>query len=132
MNLSSKLGRRGVVGVLGWAGLTAVLLWPGLGQAQEKKKAGQASRSVRGVVHAPDGSPQAGAVVQLENKRTMQVRSFLSQADGTYYFRDLNADVDYELRAELPARGEASDKHTLSTFDSRKDVTIDLQLKAGK
>ena len=68
--------------------------------------------------------------MQLENKRTMQVRSFISQADGSYYFHDLNADVDYELRAEF--RGSASDKRTVSTFDSRQDVTIDLQLKAAK
>jgi hypothetical protein len=38
--------------------------------------------------------------------------------------------VDYELRAEF--RGSASDKRTVSTFDSRQDVTIDLQLKAAK
>ena len=98
--------------------------------AQQKKKGSQPTRNVQGVVHAPDGSPQGGAVVQIENKRTMQVRSFISQADGSYYFHDLNADVDYGLHAEY--HGTASDKHTVSTFDSRQDVTIDLQLKGGK
>ncbi len=108
----------------------ALLACSGAAIAQQQKKGSQQTRSVQGVVHAPDGAPQAGAVVQLENKRTMQVRSFISQADGSYYFHDLNADVDYGLRAEF--RGAASDKRTVSSFDSRQDVTMDLQLKAAK
>jgi hypothetical protein len=125
---------RKAVGALGWVALCALLACSGgfsdAALAQQKKKGSQQTRNVQGVVHAPDGAPQDGAVVQLENKRTMQVRSFISQADGSYYFHDLNADVDYELRAEF--RGSASDKRTVSTFDSRQDVTIDLQLKAAK
>jgi len=108
----------------------ALLACSGAAIAQQQKKGSQQTRNVQGVVHAPDGAPQAGAVVQLENKRTMQVRSFISQADGSYYFHDLNADVDYGLRAEF--RGAASDKRTVSSFDSRQDVTMDLQLKAAK
>jgi hypothetical protein len=125
--------RMGVV-ALGWAALFALLAYSGAfsdaAVAQQKKKGSQPTRNVQGVVHAPDGAPQGGAVVQLENKRTMQVRSFISQADGSYYFHDLNADVDYGLRAEF--RGAASDKRTVSSFDSRPDVTIDLQLKAAE
>ena len=130
----SRAAGRKAIGALGWVALLAVLACSGAFShsafAQQKKKGSQPTRNVQGVVHAPDGSPQGGAVVELENKRTMQVRSFISQADGSYYFHDLNADVDYGLRAEY--RGAASDKHTVSTFDSRQDVTIDLQLKAAK
>jgi hypothetical protein len=122
------------VRALGWLALVAALVCSGAFSnsafAQQKKKGSQQTRSVQGVVHAADGAPQSGAVVQLENKRTMQIRSFISQADGTYYFHDLSADVDYELRADF--RGAASDKHTVSSFDSRPDVTIDLHLKAAK
>ncbi|MGP8243869.1 MAG: carboxypeptidase-like regulatory domain-containing protein [Bryobacteraceae bacterium] len=136
MNVPTRFrpGARRATGALGWMALLAVLACAGAfsnsAPAQQNKKGGQATRNVQGVVHAPDGSPQAGAVVQLENKRTMQVRSFISRADGSYYFRDLNADVDYGLRAEY--HGAASDRHTISTFDSRLDVTIDLQLRAAK
>jgi len=134
MHIYFQSGARKAMGARGWLALLAVLACFGAlsdsALAQQKKKGSQPTRNVLGVVHAPDGSPQGGAVVQLENKRTMQVRSFISQADGSYYFRDLNADVDYGLRAEY--HGAASDKHTVSTFDSRQDVTIDLQLKAAK
>ena len=98
--------------------------------AQEKKKGSSQTRNVHGVVHASDGAPQAGAVVELENKRTLQVRSFITQADGSYYFHDLNMDVDYGLRARY--HDAVSNAHTISTFDSHPDVAIDLQLKVPK
>jgi hypothetical protein len=134
IDIHSRVALRKVVVALGWAGLFALLAcsgaFSGAAIAQQQKKGSKQTRNVQGVVHAPDGAPQAGAVVQLENKRTMQVRSFISQADGSYYFHDLNADVDYGLHAEF--RGAASDKRTVSSFDSRQDVTMDLQLKAAK
>lgn len=122
------------IAALGCVALLAVLACSGgfsnPALAQEKKKGSPQTRNLQGVVHAPDGSPQAGAVVQLENRRTLQVRSFITQADGSYYFHDLNMDVDYGLHAEY--HGAESNKHTLSTFDSHPDVTIDLQLKPAK
>lgn len=129
-----RVGAKKVAAVTLWAALLAVLACSGVysspAAAQQKKKGSTTTRNVQGVVYTPDGKPQNGAIVQLENKRTLQVRSFITQADGSYYFRDLNSDVDYGLRAEY--RGAASDKHTVSNFDSRQDVTIDLRLKAAK
>ena len=44
----------------------ALLACSGAAIAQQQKKGSQQTRSVQGVVHAPDGAPQAGAVVQLD------------------------------------------------------------------
>ena len=97
--------------------------------AQKKSKNGEDlnTRSVQGIVTAADDSAVNGAVVQLKNVKTLQIRSFITKDDGTYYFHGLSPDVDYELRAEY--QGASSSTKTLSSFDSRKDATINLQLK---
>lgn len=95
-----------------------------------QKKGSDQSRSVQGVVTSPDGKPAAGAVVQLKNTKTLQIRSFLSKEDGTYYFHGLSPDVDYELTARTA--DAASGEKTLSSFDSRKEAVINLELKQKK
>lgn len=120
-------------GRLGWARWLALLLaaaalcaTPGLSQ-EKKKKGDDHIRSVEGVVTGPDGKPVAGAVVQLKNTKTLQVRSFFTQENGSYYFHELSTDVDYELRADL--HGASSGTKSLSSFDSRKQAILDLKLK---
>jgi len=97
-----------------------------LGFAQGNKKDDQL-RTVQGIVSAADDSPIVGAVVYLKNTKTLQVRSFITQAGGAYFFHGLNADVDYELRAEN--KGISSSTKTLSSFDSRKNANINLLVK---
>lgn len=84
-------------------------------------------RSVTGVVTDAGGQPVPGAHVLLKNMKTLQVRSFIAKDKGEYFFNGLSTDVDYELKAQ--AGGQSSSAHTLSTFDSRKEATINLQLK---
>ena len=88
------------------------------------------TRSVQGSVTKPDETPAAGAVVQLKNMKTLQVRSFITLDDGTYRFFELNPDVDYELKADF--RGTTSGTKTLSSFDSRKKAIINLKLNSKK
>jgi hypothetical protein len=90
----------------------------------------QRTRSVQGSVTAQDDSLVSGAVVYLKNTKTLQIRSFFSQKDGSYYFHDLSPDIDYELKAEY--NGASSGAHTLSSFDSRKQATINLKLNPKK
>jgi hypothetical protein len=101
-----------------------------LAWAQAKKGDQSPTRSVQGVV--TDGSENAvqGAVVQLKNVKTLQVRSFITKEQGTYYFHGLSPDVDYELKAEH--QGNASSTKTLSSFDSRKQAAINLKLEGRK
>jgi archaellin len=112
--------------------VAAVLLMCAAGSlAQEKKKKGEeTTRSVAGAVTAPDDSAVIGAVVQLKNTKTLQIRSFITKDNGTYSFHGLSPDVDYELKADY--QGASSGSKTLSSFDSRKDATINLKLNSKK
>ena len=105
---------------------TVALLCACLSFAQSKKKDDE-SRTVQGIVSMADDSPIVGAVVYLKNTKTLQVRSFITQTGGAYFFHGLSPDVDYELRAEN--KGVSSPTKTLSSFDSRKDANINLKVK---
>ena len=101
--------------------------------AQGKPKKGEeAIRNVQGAVTNPDDSPAVGAVVLLENTKTLQVRSFITKEDGIFHFYELGSDVDYKLKAEDKKTGSASDTKTLSSFDSRKQAIINLKLNPKK
>jgi hypothetical protein len=98
-------------------------------QAQSKKSPGDAAstRVVLGVVTDAHNQPVANAVVQLKDTKTLQVRSFITQADGAYHFAGLSTNVDYELKAKTG--DAASGTKTLSVFNSRKTPVVNLKLK---
>jgi hypothetical protein len=81
---------------------------------------------VQGVVTTAEESPVDGAVVQLKNTKTLQIRSFITKDGGNYVFQGLSPDVDYELKAEH--QGSASAVRTLSSFDSRKKAVVNIKL----
>jgi hypothetical protein len=83
-------------------------------------------RSVQGAVTDSGDKPAEGAVVQLKDTKTLQIRSFVTRADGMYHFHGLSSNVDYELKAEH--QGASSGAKTLSSFDSRKSAVINLKL----
>jgi hypothetical protein len=95
---------------------------------QKKKKGDESgdSRTVQGIVTSADDMPVNGAVVQLKNTKTLQIRSFITQQNGAYFFNALSTDVDYELKAE--SSGLSSSTKTLSSFDSRKEAVLNLKL----
>jgi hypothetical protein len=97
---------------------------------QGKKKGEETTRSVEGAVTTSEDATVAGAVVQLKNTKTLQIRSFITKENGAYYFHELSPDVDYELKADF--QGAASDTKTLSSFDSRKQARINLKLNPKK
>lgn len=96
----------------------------------KKQREDPNTRSVHGFVEDAEGRPVEGAVVQLKNKKTLQVRSFITQKEGAYYFHGLSTDVDYELRAEHQGRSSAT--RNLSIFDSRRKAIINLKLEDKK
>lgn len=83
-------------------------------------------RSIEGTVLGPHGAPVPGAIVLLKNGKTLQVRSFITQQDGSYRFYGLSTDVNWELRAE--ANGITSKTKTVSVFDSHQHVRLNLKL----
>ncbi len=106
------------------------LLWSsaGLALAQGKKKeAEEKNRTLSGVVLDPNDSAVAGAIVQLKNTKTLQVRSFITKEDGSYFFGGLDPDVDYTVKADH--QGMSSAQRTISSFDSRKRPVVNLKLE---
>ena len=94
--------------------------------AASKKGEDQNVRSVQGTVTDASDNAIDGAVVQIKNTKTLQIRSFITKEHGAYYFHGLSPDVDYELKAEY--QGQSSPTKTLSSFDSRKQAVINLKL----
>jgi len=95
-------------------------------QKQKKNRDDPNTRIVQGIVTDADNNPVPGAVVQLKDTKTLQVRSFFTQQNGDYHFAGLSTNVDYELKAEK--NGTSSGSKTLSIFDSRKTAVINLKL----
>jgi protocatechuate 3,4-dioxygenase beta subunit len=81
---------------------------------------------VQGTVTDEAGAPVENAIVHLKNTKTLQIRSYITKADGSYVFHGLSPNVDYELKAEH--QGATSDVKTLSVFDSRRKAVINLKL----
>jgi Carboxypeptidase regulatory-like domain len=87
-------------------------------------------RTLTGRVFTGENQPVAKAVVYLKNTKTLAVKTYISDTDGTYRFPALSPNVDYEVYAEY--NGAHSDTKTLSAFDSRKQANITLKIHAGK
>ncbi len=94
---------------------------------KDEKKQAASERPVSGFVTDVDGKPVVGAIVQLKNTRTLQVRSFITREKGDYYFAGLSKDVDYELKAQ--SSGHTSPTRTLSSFDTKAQPVLNLQIK---
>ena len=98
--------------------------------AQKKDKEDANTRSVQGAVTDSSENLVNGAVVQLKDSKTLQVRSFITKENGTYHFHGLNPNIDYELKAEY--QGATSSSKSLSSFDTRKAAVLNLKLEAKK
>ena len=94
--------------------------------AQNKKTEDANTRVVQGIVTDASSQPVPGAVVQLKDTKTLQIRSFITQPDGSYHFAGLSTNVEYELKADHD--GATSGAKTLSVYDSRKVAIINLRL----
>jgi hypothetical protein len=68
--------------------------------------------------------------VYLKNLRTNQIRSYISENDGKYRFSGLDPNADYEIHAEK--EGAKSGTRTISSFDSRKEIVLNLKLEKRK
>ena len=95
-------------------------------ETRKEKKEAATERVVEGTVSDADGKFIDGAVVQLKDMRTLQVRSFYTQKNGGYHFSGLKLDNDYELQAKF--NDMVSGWKRLSIFDTRKTPVINLKL----
>jgi hypothetical protein len=112
---------------LPWLLLLACLATMPRGFAQNL---GQAVRVVEGIVQTGDGQPQPNAVVYLQDQKSLQIRTYITEADGRYRFGQLSSEVDYQLWAEY--KGHKSKTRSISSFDSKKQFNFDLKIEAAK
>jgi hypothetical protein len=95
--------------------------------AQNNRNEDTSTRIVHGTVIDSRDHPINGAVVQCKDTKTLQVRSFVTQAKGEYHFYGLSMNSDYQLHASHD--GATSKTKLLSVFDTDKDSKIDLKIK---
>ena len=109
--------------------LAALALLATAATAQDKKHEAQL-RTVHGLVIDKSENPISGSVVFLKNMRTNSVRSSYTDDTGGYRFSGLDPNADYELHAEKD--NQKSTTRTVSSFDSRKDIVLNLKIDKKK
>jgi hypothetical protein len=96
--------------------------------ATPDKKDKAVGRLLFGKVLDPQDNPIPDAVVYVTNTRTRAVKTYIVGPDGTYRFPALSTAVDYEVYAQY--KGHKSDTKSVSQFDDRSQVYIDLRVDA--
>jgi hypothetical protein len=91
-----------------------------------KDKSGDAGRLLTGKVVDHQDNAIPSSVVYLANTRTRAVKTFIVGPDGMYRFPALSPNVDYEVYAQY--QGRKSDTKTVSQFDTRPTVNINLKI----
>ena len=92
-------------------------------------QAQSARKTVNGKVEDTADHPLNGAIVYLQDVRTMDVRSYITEADGVYRFGGISGDDDYKLWAEL--QGKKSGAKTISSYDPKKSLLINLHIQTA-
>ena len=83
-------------------------------------------RLLTGRVVDQDDRALANAIVYLTNTRTRAVKTYIAGQDGDYRFPGLSPNLDYEVYAQF--NGQKSDTKTVSQFDNRSSVNINLKI----
>jgi Carboxypeptidase regulatory-like domain len=83
-----------------------------------QKKQDLRFRSVHGIVKDENENPVNGALVNLTNLKSKKTLTYITKADGTYYFDDLSRDEDYELDAVFHDKKTRAKK--LSHYDPQR------------
>jgi hypothetical protein len=87
-------------------------------------------KTVRGLITDKAETPMPASVVFLKNVRSNAIRSYISDDAGNYRFSGLDPNVDYEIHAEKD--GAKSQTRTISSFDSKKDIILNLKIDKKK
>jgi hypothetical protein len=102
-----------------------VLIMSVAARATPDKKEKQQGRLLFGKVLDQHDNPVPGAIVYLTDTRTHAVKTYIVSQEGTYRFPGLST-VDYEVYAEH--NGRKSDTKSVSQFDDRSQVYVDLRV----
>jgi hypothetical protein len=121
--MTTRLSHRFAVAAL-------VLFFAGVAVCAQGNKHESQLKTVRGVVTDKSDNPVPAAVVFLKNVRTNQVRSNITNDQGSYRFSGIDPNAEYELYAEKD--GAKSQTRNISSFDSRMDIVLNLKLDKKK
>jgi len=102
----------------------------GSSSSPDRKSPRVTTRTLTGSVLDKGDQPVADAVVYLKNTRTLTVRTYIAQKDGSYRFPEISNNVDYEVYAER--NGKKSGTKVLSQFDDREQPRINLKIDVNK
>jgi hypothetical protein len=89
---------------------------------------GAPTRLLTGKVLDHSDNALPNAVVYLTNTRNRAVKTYIVGPDGAFRFPALAPNVDYEVYAQF--QGRKSDSKTVSQFDNREQVSINLKVDA--
>ncbi|HWP84613.1 MAG TPA: carboxypeptidase-like regulatory domain-containing protein [Terriglobia bacterium] len=117
-----------------WLFATNLLLAPLFGQARNEPyvryppppKPQAAIKSLVGEVVNSQGAKLAQAVVHLKDKKTLEVKTRITDGQGKYVFRGLDREADYEVHAEH--KGVSSPTKSVSRFDDRDEIFLVLEV----
>ena|SRR5271165_1377001 len=112
------------------AGAQVTLPITGGGGGPSPKKPRPTSKMLTGTVTDKSDQPIANAVVYLKNSKTLVVKSYFTQQDGSYRFPQLALNTDYEIWAEKD--GQKSATKGVSQFDDRYTPTVNLRIDVNK
>ncbi|HTS37442.1 MAG TPA: carboxypeptidase-like regulatory domain-containing protein [Candidatus Solibacter sp.] len=94
--------------------------------APPDKKDKPVGRLLFGKVLDAQDNPVPDAVVYLTNTRNRAVKTYIVGKDGTFRFPALSTAVDFEVYAQY--KGKKSDTKSVSQFDERSQVYLDLKV----
>lgn len=99
-------------------------------ETKAQKKAEAQLKVLHGSVIDKSENPVPTSVVYLKNVKSQAVKTYIADDSGNYRFSGLDPNVDYEIHAEH--NDLTSSTRTISSFDSRRDIEVDLKLSKKK
>jgi hypothetical protein len=84
-------------------------------------------RTLSGIVSDTNHEPVRGAVVELRNEGSQAMMTYITEANGTYNFKRLDGNTDYEVWVVF--RGRHSPSHPISKFDSHMAKVINFTIR---
>jgi hypothetical protein len=96
-----------------------------------RKPTRSTSRTLTGAVtEKSSDKPIPDAIVYLKNTKTLAMKTYITQNDGSFRFPEVSNNTDYEIYAQKD--GHKSSTKTLSQFDDRPKPLINLQINMNK